>query len=415
MLIKLTALLAHHQRHYRATPSPSPERLLTPPRSPPKQLLPTPPEDIWPKKPSVGRQAYVGRPKHDDLSHAGEKQASALLAAGVTQVTPVDFILQILADKDPKTSEIKDSTVWGAIYRLCNVWRPPLGVAIFKLHSAELLRRLPPEWMKTSFGAQVKYHAVNSCTAKQAAQQIEAAKKRPARTSRGNPDKHQIKMIRPEEWLEEAAEMVPELKLRIKKTMASRVNSRGGVSSEPDADVPMTDAKPTRGVAHRQQPIIQSEESSIAEPPTDEQGRSREFNDYIESITSRSADDQANIDRAKKGGRGAGKRSTLKPKTLKRPSQDDDDPMDGGGPRKRSRNGENSDSDTSDGESPSAEQLLAAEQGFTDVISLVQKEGNLTHRPYNHLEQYLKDKAPEFDTAGVQVPSRIQRRPWGPC
>jgi len=389
-------MLANYQRQYRATPSPSPERIPTPKPSPKRPLLP--PEEFEQKKVHV-------KQKHDDLNHLGEQQAHALLVAGKTQITPVDFMLQIIGDEDPKTSDIKDSTVWGAIYRQCGVWRPPLGVAIFKLHSSELLRRLPPEWKNTAFYAQVKWHATHSCTAKQAAQKIEAAKQRPARPPRGNPNKHQIKAITPEEWMEEAAEMVPEIKIRSKKNISSRIDPRGGIAAETDADVSMSDINANPSIAHRQQPA----EGIPVEQAVDEQGRSREFNAYIESITSRSADDQAKIDLAngKKGGRGAGKRSTLKPKTVKRPAEDEGDAEDSTR-LKRSRNGDSSDSDTTDGESPS-DQFFPAEQGYTDVVSLVQKEGSLTHRPYNHLEQYLKEKAPEYDTAGVPVPPRIQR------
>jgi hypothetical protein len=391
VLIKLTSSLANYQRQYRATPSPSPERIPTPAPSPKRPL--TPPEEVEQKKVHV-------KQKHDDTNYLGEQQAHALLAAGKTQITPVDFMLQIINDEDPKTSDIKDSTVWGAIYRQCGVWRPPLGVAIFKLHSSELLRRLPPEWKNTSFYAQVKWHTTHSCTAKHAAQQIEAAKQRPARPPRGNPNKHQIKAITPKEWMEEAAEMVPEIKIRSKKNMSSRVDSRGGIAAEAtDADVFMGEVN--ANPPHRQQPV----DGTPVEQVVDEQGRSREFNTYIESITSRSADDQAKIDN--KSGRGAGKRSTLKPKTLERPAEDEDDAEDSSR-RKRSRNGDSSESDSTDGDSPS-DQFFHAEQDYTDVISLVQKEGNLTHRPYNHLEQYLKEKAPEYDTAGVPVPPRIQR------
>lgn len=372
-------------------------------------------------------------------------------------------MLQLISAENPKTSIMKVETIWTGIYRQCGIWRPPLGRAILQLYSSEILRRLPPGWAGTAFHAGLQHHSKNSCTPEQAAKYFKDARERGPRAPRGPLTLKEIGAITDHQWLEEAAEMLS-LKLRKKKNLGSITRGETG------SDVDMSDANISSSVTnHRQQPIISSVEDNTGDQSIDEQGRTPEFKSYVELITSRSKDDQAKLNRANgiKPGRGAGKKSALKPKPLKRPTSDsqdeDENETEAGIARKRSRNGERSSSTDSESSSTATEdevtaytqvledyptklnmaparnggikctkcydwtendpqsaegrhralehQMYHAEKGHTDVVSLVQKEGTLTNHITSNLEQYLMEKSPEtkYDTAGFAIPLRIQR------
>jgi len=278
----------------------------------------------------------------------------------------LDFVLA----EDPRNTKFNVTNIWNAMYRQCNVWRPPLGRAIVKLHSSALLGRLPQEWKGTPFYKELEKHATYSCTAEDAARYIREAKQRPPRGKRGTLTNAQIHAITEEQWFEEAAEMT-EIQIRGTgkgKGRKRHADFRGEFEGDTDFDVLMGDAvqtpPATSNQSHHAQLVIQTVEEHIGEPARDEQGRSEDNRRFFESITSRSADDQAKIDKAnlktpngKKRGRPAGKKSALKPKTAKRRFIDPEEPEDDRADRrrKRSRNGLDGQVSASESEGESSE------------------------------------------------------------
>jgi hypothetical protein len=305
----------------------------------------------------------------------------------------LDFVLA----EDPRNTKLNVTNIWNAIYRQCNVWRPPLGRAIVKLHSSALLDRLPEEWNDTPFYKELEKHAKYSCTADEAAKYINEAKQRPPRGKRGTLTTAQIHEITEEQWFEEAAEMT---EIQIRGTGKGRgrkpknADYRGEFEGDTNFDVSMDDTVPTPPITTHQpyhtQLVIQSIEEHTGEPARDEQGRSEDNRRFFESITSRSADDQAKLDKAnlktpngKKRGRPAGKKSALKPKTAKRRFIDPDEPEDDRADRrrKRSRNGLEGQASASESEGEGESSSTASpssneEEEKEDPVELILKAVN---------------------------------------
>lgn len=165
------------------------------------------------------------------------------------------------------------------------------------LHSSALLKALPEKWKGSRLEGDLKKHAKYSCTESEAQKFIQDARTRPPlRLKQRYPGKDKIKLITQQEWFGEAAEMTV-LRLRSKTG-----NKNAKKSSQPqnvyDNDVSMADAEDATDDAQMADyPIMPSIETEVFEPVRNEQRIREEYRQYLESITSRSADDQEKLDR----------------------------------------------------------------------------------------------------------------------
>ncbi|RDL39795.1 uncharacterized protein BP5553_04135 [Venustampulla echinocandica] len=367
---------------------------------------PPPPREPSPSPSSPPTPESEASPERTILSSHSPKPSKITIAMrpGTEnepfRIPPTQMMLEHISSQDPARSNLTAPGLSNAMYQDFSIWYPRLAAAIVRLHAPAVLEQLPKAWKKTRLAESLQEMA-KLLTPARRAKELAAGKTRVQRPARSSMSCN-AKAISDDEWLLEAAEYQTILR-RNKKSKAKPTASSGMEVGRAPTDRNDMDNGSKYGESAAE---VEQNASSRAESKAT-------FHAFMESITSRSRTTTPDISYVKKlplktphsqkalpptlEAKPSGKVTKLKPKTIKRRSDDLDDTP----PHKRSRQlySPTPDSDIempppsisstperpSTSESESASETKGSEEIDPDSPVFVPKELNMARGPLGSL------------------------------